>query len=404
MERAAEGTLIQRDFRVAKPRVLFVPGFVVDVYSEIERQYVELTKGNVGIEFIWLVPDINGLCNNFAKRESRTKLTEPVWVRHLRDNNIPYVIGNVAKYNVFANVRLFRDIFREHRIDAVYTHFGFERFWATLIGKLFGRVTLWNEHWHSLGTRYTFPKRVFYRLCVDHFIAVSQFIARTLPAKSRVHVVRNAIDADVGSSQQDRQRRRSQLNLPQDRKVVLLVSAFRENKYHDLALAVCSRVVAELSDTVFVFLGDGPRRQWVASEIERLHLTSSVLLPGHVDNVDEYYQAADLCMLTSIGEPCALAIFESMKHGRPLVAFDSGGTPEIIRDGETGMLIPEFDIDRFHKAIAELLKNDEKRLQLGNNARAAALKDADRDEWRVSLRTLVQLIVAQEQTRPRICE
>ena len=380
-----------------KVRVLFVPGFVADTYSEIEKQYVELcARHNLDIEFVWLVPDISCRYNRFARAESRASLSEPVWVEHLRRANIPYIVGNISAFNPFSNFALFYRIFSKQRIDAVYTHFGVERFWATLLGKLWGKVTIWNEHWHSLSTKWTKPKRLFYRLFVDEFIAVSAFIASTLPANHRIHVVRNAIFAKARTALNpgERAAMRKRLNLPQADTMVLLVSAFRPNKYHDLAVDVCAKVLRRHPAAFFVFLGEGVTRPPIQRRIEELGLADRVFMPGHVDNVDDYYLVSDICMLTSLGEPCALAVVEAMKFAKPLVAFNSGGTPERIQHERTGFLIEARDTDGFADAIADLLKNDTKRVQLGQNALAAVREQADRNKWISELTSLLKDIVS----------
>lgn len=379
-----------------KIRILFVSGFVADTYSEIERQYVELCSAvGSNVEFVWLVPSISCKYNRFARRDFKATLTEPVWAGHLRANKIPYVIGNISKYNVIANVLLFREIFRKYRIDAVYTHFGFERFWAALLGRLWGKVIIWNEHWHSLGTRYILPKRVFYRLFVDEFIAVSQFIAQTLPGFRKVHVIRNAIHADSqpGASLERKSAFRRALGIPDESKVVLMVSAFRPNKHHDLALEACEKVLKKRDDVAFVFLGEGTTRPWFTEKVKELKLQARILMPGHVDNVEDYYSIADLCMLTSIGEPCALAIVEAMSHAKPLIAFRSGGTPEVINDEETGLLIDEADVQQFSEAVLRLVDDDAERMRMGGNALRVVRKQADRNTWAKQLNGLLKDIV-----------
>ena len=367
-----------------KVRILVVPGFVSDTYSEIERQYVELCAGaDDDVEFIWLVPDISTKHNHFERPELRSKLTEPAWLPPLRAHGISYVIGSISKYNPIANFLLFRRIFRDYPVDAVYTHFGYERFWATFFAKLWGKVTIWNEHWHSLGTCYVKSKRLFYQLFVDEFIAVSDFIARTLPSKSQIQVVRNAIQADMTSALSAAEiiERRRRLGIPASRIVVLMVSAFRENKRYDLAMPVCQQVLSQHDDVVFVFLGEGATRPWVLNQIRELGMEGRVLAPGHVDHVDEYYPIADICMLTSIGEPCALAVVEAMKYAKPLVAFNSGGTPEVIRNGETGLLVAEEDVAAFADRLVELIENDALRQQIGVKALQAVRFQADRRLW-----------------------
>lgn len=392
--RATEGQNTTVDGKV---RILFVSGFVADTYSEIERQYVELCAAvDSSVEFVWLVPNISCKYNRFARRECRAILAEPAWAGHLRANKIPYVIGNISKYNIIANVLLFRDVFRKERVDAVYTHFGFERFWAAFLGKLWGKVIIWNEHWHSLGTRYVLPKRVFYRLFVDEFIAVSQFIAQTLPGFSKVHVIRNAIRADSQPSMSLERKSafRRTLGILDESKVVLMVSAFRPNKRHDLALEACEKVLEKRDGVVVLFLGEGTTRPWFAAKVRELGLQTRVLTPGHVDNVEDYYSIADLCMLTSIGEPCALAVVEAMRHAKPLVAFRSGGTPEVIRDQETGLLIDEADVQRFSQAVLRLVDDDEERTRMGGNALRAVREQADRNTWVKQLNDLLKDIVS----------
>lgn len=380
----------------AKVRVLFVSGFVVDTYSEIEKQYVELcARHSPDIEFVWLVPDISCRSNRFARAESRNTLREPVWVEHLRRANIPYIVGNISAFNPFSNFALFYRIFSQERVDAVYTHFGVERFWATLCGKLWRKVTIWNEHWHSLGTKYTAAKRLFYRLFVDEFIAVSEFIAATLPVNHKVRVVRNAIFAKTRTTltPDERAAMRKRLGMPQTDTIVLLVSAFRPNKRHDLALEVCGKVLRKHPDAFFVFLGEGITRPSVHRRLEEMGVADRVHMPGHVDNVDDYYLVSDICMLTSLGEPCALAVVEAMKFAKPLVAFKSGGTPERIHDGRTGFLLEECDTNGFADVIVDLLENDAKRGQIGRNALTAVQEQADRNRWITELTSLLKDIV-----------
>lgn len=378
-----------------KTTILFVPGFVADTYSEIERSYVELcASARRDVEYLWLVPTISYKHNRFARAASRTELKEPVWVPHLRRHGIPYVVADVSKYNPIANLFLFAGIFRRHRISAVYTHFGYERFWAVFFGKLCRRVTIWNEHWHSLGRRYGLLKRLFYRLFVDEFISVSRFISATLPPGRRVHTLPNAIHVDVAppdsASTAERRRR---LGLPQNGAVVLMVAAFRTEKRHGLALDVCRRVLQTHGDTVFVFLGAGELRDQFREQVDRLGLGQRVVTPGHVDNVNDYYAVADVSILTSYYEPFGYVVLEAMRAALPVVAFDNGGPAEVIRHGETGILVKEADVDQFAVELARLIDDADLRRALGARARRAVQQEYNRDTWIGKLNLILTDIV-----------
>lgn len=366
-----------------KPRVLLVPGFVADTYSEIERSYVELSAAGGEVEFVWLVPRLTSRYHNYANPANRATLAEPVWVEELRRCGIPYVTGEVARFNLFANLRLFRRIFREQGIDAVYTHFGYERFWAVLIGKLCGRTTIWNEHWYSLGMRFAWAKRIFYRVCVDEFVAVSDFLARSLPAHARVRVVRNAVRSDASPPAGDRGQpvRREALGLPGRGLVVLMVAAFTPQKRHDLALEIVERLLGHVPDCCFVFLGDGPTRRPFLAQVRARGLAQRVRAPGYVREVDDYYNAADIAMLTSCNEGFGYTVLEAMRRALPVVVFDSGALPEIVLHEETGMVVPDGDIDRFAGALARLADARHLRLAMGQRGRRRVAEVFDRDRW-----------------------
>jgi glycosyltransferase involved in cell wall biosynthesis len=365
------------------PRVLLVPGFVADTYSEIERSYVELSAADGEADFVWLVPRLTSRYRNYANPANRVALGEPVWVEELRRRGIPYVTGEVARFNLVANLRLFRRIFREQGIDAVYTHFGYERFWAALIGKLCGRTTIWNEHWYSLGMRFAWAKRIFYRICVDEFVAVSDFLARSLPARVRVRVIRNAVRLDDSPAAGDRDQsvKRETLGLPDRGPVVLMVAAFTRQKRHDLALEIVERLSGRVPECCFVFLGDGPTRRRFLAEVRARGLVRRVHAPGYVGEVDVYYGVADIAMLTSCNEGFGYTVLEAMRRALPVVVFDSGALPEIVLHEETGIVVPDGDIERFATALARLADARDLRLAMGQRAQRRVAEVFDRDRW-----------------------
>lgn len=310
-------------------------------------------------------------------------MREPAYVTQLRRRGCRFRVGNISPYNLVANFMLFRRIFRQEAIDVVFTHFGVERFWATFFGKLFGKVTVWNEHWHSLGTRYAGLKRFFYGLFVDHFIAVSDFIAATLPKTGTVHSVHNAISIrDRNSNDQTtRQAIRRQLGLAPDTVLILMVAAFRAEKRHMLALKICRQVVRHQERATFLFLGDGRLREQFLLRVAEHGLERFIRAPGYAENVEQYYRAADLAMLTSFQEPFGYAVLEAMGHGLPIVAFASGGPAEMIENGHTGFLVAEGGADQFAHHLIRLVAEPALRSRLGENARVAARTRFSRERW-----------------------
>lgn len=381
-----------------------VPGFMADTYS-CEAWYVELARSaDEELGYLWLVPEIGHLLRDGrAWHPDSARLAEPLFVARLRAYEIPHVVGNVSRLNAVHNLLLFRRVFKEHRIDAVYTHFGHERFWAAFLGKLLGKTTIWTEHWHSLGTRYIAAKRIFYRLFIDNFVAVSAFIAGTLPRGSRVFTVPNALPIDrAAPSESEAAAAKAKLGIAPTSVVVLYVAAFTRQKRHEVALQVCQKVLRRRADVLFIFLGDGAEREAIARSIARSGHGANIRLPGHVKDVETYYLAADISMFTAHNDAAPLAVLESMKYSLPVVAFASGGPIEFIRDMETGALVPEGDIDGFAHRLLQLVDDESLRAECGRNARRLLEDEYGLDAWIGKMKRVLKSAVRCQQIAPAL--
>lgn len=125
-----------------------------------------------------------------------------------------------------------------------------------------------------------------------------------------------------------------------------------------------------------VIAGDGPERQRLEALVEQLQLTKRVRFCGEVnsDQVDAEFAAAEIIVSPTLRpEPFGLVGPEAMSHGKPLVAFDGGATPEWLQDGVNGVLVRERTPVALAKAIQSLLQAP---------AKAAAMAEKGRELWR----------------------
>jgi glycosyltransferase involved in cell wall biosynthesis len=112
-------------------------------------------------------------------------------------------------------------------------------------------------------------------------------------------------------------------------------------------------------------VGDGPDREDVAAE-----LGDAGRLLGEREDVSEQLAQADAFVLSSRSEGLPMAILEAMAAGLPVVATAVGGIPELVADGETGLLVPPGDPDALAAALRRLVADPELRRRLGEAARA----------------------------------
>jgi glycosyltransferase involved in cell wall biosynthesis len=149
----------------------------------------------------------------------------------------------------------------------------------------------------------------------------------------------------------------------------------------------------------FVFLGEGPEREWVIRKLREVALEEYFVLPGHVENVDEYYRVADISMFTGYNDGFGYTVLEAMSHSLPVVAFASGGPTEIVKDGVSGLLINEADAKKFVSSLMALIDDSERRSLMGQRARQAVEENFSRDAWTERVMDALRAIVVSDPVR-----
>ncbi len=218
---------------------------------------------------------------------------------------------------------------------------------------------------------------------VRRFIAASEAIRRTLVEDGvepeRTVTVHEGIDVervthvpavDV----------HSEFWLPAGAPVVGNVGALVSRKGHRYLVDAASRVVREVPDARFVILGEGELRRELEQQIRSLHLERHVLLPGFRTDVLSILKSFDLFVMSSVNEGLGASLLDAMAARRAIIATTTGGVPEVVADGETGLLVAPRSGPALADAIVRLLRAPTTRGAMGDAgfARVSERFSADR--------------------------
>lgn len=151
----------------------------------------------------------------------------------------------------------------------------------------------------------------------------------------------------------------------QGSRVILCVGRHVERKGYRTLIAAFTRVRQRLPDTRLVLVGDGPFHAAITAEVQRLGLEEVVILPGSLDDQQLacWYERCDVFTMVPHRlangdvEGFGLVYLEASRFGKPVVATRSGGVPEAVLDGVTGLLVPERDPQATAQAILRLLND-----------------------------------------------
>lgn len=292
-----------------------------------------------------------------------------------------------------------RSIMREIRLreaDVVHAHLGYSSILAPIAARLTGRP--------SVSTLHHVPEDLPARERVKEWMAVeiSGRLGRLLFVSDasrrefagRYHerpswsTVRNGVELhrfDPTPAPPPRD-----LPIPPGVPVVTIVAALRVPKGHEVALRAWPEVLAGCPEARLLLVGEGPARESLQRLVAQLDLTHRVVFTGLRSDVPDLIRASTVVLLPSVTEALPTVLIEAAACARPVVATTVGGTPEVVEDGRTGVLIPPGDAERLADAVAQLLGDPSLREQMGREGRALAQERFDAAVWARRLRALYE--------------
>ena len=213
----------------------------------------------------------------------------------------------------------------------------------------------------------------------ERVIAISEAIAALLRERgvdeAKLCVIRSAVDVERFSSKADREAFGRAFNVPNDALIVAAAGQLIPRKGHRYLL----QAIADLNQTQRPFrlliFGEGYLANQLRAQAASLGLFDTVQFVGFRDDLDDYMGCFDLFVHPALAEGLGVAALKAQAAGVPVIGFDAGGVPEAVADGESGVLVPPEDVAALHRAIDDLLADDDKRTRMGAAGRQRMQND-----------------------------
>lgn len=269
-------------------------------------------------------------------------------------------------------------IIRSHQIDVVHTHEFMMNVYGSMAGVITGVPVITTVH----GKNYyweKFRRRFAYRLAArfSTMVAVSEdmkcFLAERVGiSKGEIRTLHNGIALDHAIEYPTLRNvtcLREEFSIPRGSFVIGTVGMLVPVKGHATLLEAAAKVVKSRPDTIVLVVGEGELHGLLKEMAEQLGIKENVRFLGFRNDVPALLQIMDLYVCSSYSEGLSLAILEAMFAGKPVVATNIGGNPEIVLDGETGFLLPPKDHDELASKILWLLQHQSLAQMIGVNGR-----------------------------------
>jgi len=273
----------------------------------------------------------------------------------------------------FSAARKCKEICAKHNIDLVHVHDSQSHTVAILSAVLFGNRTA-----IILSRKVDFPvsSNPFSKYKYNHpqirkIICVSDAVKKIMTADiSNSHlltVIHDGVNLQRFSKPSTGFLRKK-YNLSSDTLIIGNIAAIAPHKdYFTFVDTVELLVNAQLKAKYFI-VGDGPERKAIENYIENKKLAQHIILTGFINNIEEVLPEFDIFLFTSKTEGLGSSLLDAALAKVPVVSTNAGGIPEIIKDGETGLLVPVQNPKVLSEKVMLLANNKKLRKELAMNA------------------------------------
>lgn len=321
-----------------------------------------------------------------------------------------YKVRNLYGFGTIKECLRLASYLRRNQIDIVHAYNFYANVFAVPAARL-ARVPVVLASIRDTGESLTGKQRavnkMFCRLA-DRVVVNAEAIKRILVADGycaeRITVIPNGILCPALGSDEDGLFRQ-EFGLSADDVLIGVVSRIARGKGLEYLLEAAPDVIARIPKAKFLIIGDNSFNPEYREELKRQTLTlglqDRVIFTGFRLDVPAILSSLALSVLPSLNEGLSNSLLESMAAGVPVVATTVGGNPEVVLDGETGLLVPPRNPSALAEAICRVLRTPGLRNTLGQAGRRRVLNHFSNERMIRNVERLYEELLDANRRRPR---
>jgi len=326
---------------------------ILDKNSKAARRIVEY--GDLADSYIVVVP---------GKDYKEIRLSEKVFVYGSGGNNKIFQLINVY--------RTAKKLLRHGKFDLITVQ---DQYYLALIGRILAKKFKIGLELQIHGfEKYYGLRKIIANLAIPRASAircVSQRLKRQLTNYFGVREEKITVAPIYSESIKFIKSKVHKVDNEDNNFIFLTVGRLVAVKNIGLQIEAMSEVAKKCPNVELWIVGDGPERKKLELKIKNLKLQNYIKLLGWQNNPEEFYSQADAFLLTSDYEGWGMVIIEAASYGLPVIMTDVGCAGELIKDGESGIVVPINDQAKLEEAMIRIIKDDSLRKKLAESALSA---------------------------------
>ncbi len=299
---------------------------------------------------------------------------------HYHEVHVPeYPLFHYQPYELALSSKLV-DMVKLHKIDLLHVHYAIPHAYAGYMAKKMLKeqgikipmvTTLHGTDITLVGNHPFYKPAVSFSINhSDVVTSVSQALKdetyRLFDIKREIEVIPNFIEVDKKRIEENSPCHRSMM-ATETQKIITHISNFRKVKRIPDVIKIFNEI-QKVMPAKLMLVGDGPEKEPAEKLCDELGLSDKVIFFGNSSEINEILCFTDLFLLPSETESFGLAALEAMANGVPVISSNTGGLPEVNREGYSGYLADVGDIKTMSERAISILSDDKVLLQFKNNA------------------------------------
>lgn len=346
----------------SKINIVFLTDCLADLTGGAERQIFELAKRLDKEKYSVTIASLE--CEGAAPRQ----LIESIGCRL-----VTFPVKRIYSPAGIVQGFRFASFLKKNKIHILQTyHFGSD-IWGTIFGRLV-KVKLIISNRRDMGFWRSRQHVLAYKLVnrwVDRIVVVACAVGNLVRKEEnineeKIRTIYNGVEFQNASTSSVT---RESIGVKADDVVIMHVANLRPVKGHSFLLRALAQIVLKSSNVKLVLIGDDTLKGALQQLAGELKVLDNVIFLGKRKDARDLLKLADICVLPSLSEGMSNAILEYMAAGKPVVATSVGGNPELVQDGQNGILVDKENVEQLRDALASLVANPSQRAAMGGQGR-----------------------------------
>lgn len=282
----------------------------------------------------------------------------------------------------------------KHHFDVIHAHWLLPNgFIGAVLSKIFKIPLVITLHGSDI---FVSKQNPFFKMLAKWTLKQTSMVTSVTPAfmpdlaafgvpRERRCLIPNGINAEEFSRppQKHLTDLRKKLEIPADHLIIFALGRIVLKKGFDILIQAFPCIQEKVPQATLLIGGDGSDLQRLKALAKKKGVSDRIRFPGSINRlmIPKYFHLCDLFVLPAIVDPsgnvdgCPIVILEAMACGKPVVASQISGIPVVVKDGKTGILVAEKNVEELAGALITLLTNHRKREQLGQAGQQRILKE-----------------------------